>query len=516
MADLTPEDEARIAAAFDADFYRTRNPDIEEAGLDPLRHFLGGGWREGRDPTPDFSVRAYLDANEDVALLGLNPFLHYLTHGRDEGRPLKLDLGFRHAILHRAVRLEDRIELERGHDLPGGSAAKLAAALKPLGTRLFVTVSHDAYVDRVGGVQLCIQREAAAAADAGWSRLHLYPAIPALVTDFESLDPVVGLIVDGEKKGLFSAALVAQVLGERPRPAEVRFAVHSFLGHGVEAVSTVLDAVGARIGFLWLHDQSSLCAGYTLLRNDIAFCGAPPIESMACQVCIYGLRRRVQVAEHAAFLERFEVTVLAPSQAQLDLWRHGAAYRAVEARVHPHAALVPTGAAAPAGAGPLKLAFLGFAADHKGWPIFETLARGFEGDARYAFLHLGGGAPRDGPWTTVPISPDGTDGPAMTDAVRELGIDVALILSICPETFSFTAHEAVAAGAAIVAFADSSAVARLAADPAVGRVVDGEDDLRALLDSGGIRQLVRSVRRPALYDLAYSRVTADFLPGVSA
>lgn len=513
MAELSPKDEARIAAAFDADFYRARNPDIEEAGLDPLQHFLENGWREGRDPTPDFGVRAYLDANEDIALAGLNPFLHYLTHGRDEGRPLKLELGFRHAILHRAVRLEDRIEMERGHDVPGGSATKLAAALKPLGDRLFVTVSHDAYVDRVGGVQLCIQREAAAAAKDGWSRLHLYPAIPALVTDFETVDPVVGLIVDGKKKGLFSAALVAQALAQRPRPAQTRFAVHSFLGHSVDAVSDVLDAVGARTGFLWLHDQSSLCAGYTLLRNDIAFCGAPPITSMACGVCIYGLRRRVQVAEHAAFLERFDVTVLAPSQAQLDLWRHGAPYRASSAQVHPHAALEPTGGAAPVGDGPLKLAFLGFAADHKGWPIFERLARAYEDNDRYAFLHLGGGAPQDGPWTTVAISPDGSDGPVMTDAVRDLRIDVALILSICPETFSFTAHEAVAGGAAVVAFADSSAVARLAADPTIGRVVQDEDDLIALFASGGLAPLARAGRRPQLHELNYSRVTADFLPG---
>jgi hypothetical protein len=310
----------------------------------------------------------------------------------------------------------------------------------------------------------------------------------------------------------------ARALRERAAPGLVRFAVHSFLGHSVEAVSAVLDAVGAREGFLWLHDQSSLCAGYTLLRNDIAFCGAPPIDSMACGVCIYGLRRRVQVAEHAAFLERFEVTVLSPSQAQLDLWRHGAPYRADTALAHPHATLVSAGAgaAAPVAAGPLKLAFLGFAADHKGWPIFETLARACQGDDRYAFLHLGAGAPAAGPWTTHAVSPDGMDAPTMIDAVRTLSVDVALILSICPETFSFTAHEAVAGGAAVVALADSSAVARLAADPKIGRVARDEDDLRGLFDSGAVTALARAKRKPPLYDLAYSRVTADFLPGAAA
>ena len=35
---------------FDADFYLDRNRDVRDAGLDPLRHYLRHGWREGRSP----------------------------------------------------------------------------------------------------------------------------------------------------------------------------------------------------------------------------------------------------------------------------------------------------------------------------------------------------------------------------------------------------------------------------------------------------------------------------------
>src|SRR5690606_20397523 len=65
--------EARAAAAelFDPKFYLAMNHDVAESGADPLDHFLTHGWREGRDPSDDFSVADYLELNPDVAASGL-------------------------------------------------------------------------------------------------------------------------------------------------------------------------------------------------------------------------------------------------------------------------------------------------------------------------------------------------------------------------------------------------------------------------------------------------------------
>ncbi|WP_146619988.1 hypothetical protein [Acuticoccus sediminis] len=76
-----------VATAFDAEYYLANNPDVAATGADPLRHFMSHGWREGRDPAPDFSVNDYMEMNPDVATSGANPYVHYLRHGRDEGRP---------------------------------------------------------------------------------------------------------------------------------------------------------------------------------------------------------------------------------------------------------------------------------------------------------------------------------------------------------------------------------------------------------------------------------------------
>lgn len=91
---LRPDGGARAATfelvgnstLFDRQWYLETYPDVAAARTDPLRHFMDIGWREGRDPGPDFASSAYLKANPDVAAAGMNPLLHFIQFGSFEGR----------------------------------------------------------------------------------------------------------------------------------------------------------------------------------------------------------------------------------------------------------------------------------------------------------------------------------------------------------------------------------------------------------------------------------------------
>lgn len=74
------------SALFDRQWYLSRYPDVANSGVDPVAHYLQFGWREGRNPGPNFSTKGYLRANKDVAERDLNPLVHYLEHGQIEGR----------------------------------------------------------------------------------------------------------------------------------------------------------------------------------------------------------------------------------------------------------------------------------------------------------------------------------------------------------------------------------------------------------------------------------------------
>ena len=71
---------------FDADYYLSQNEDVRAAGLDPAWHYFDSGWKEPRNPHPEFSVAFYLRQYPDVAEAGIEPFGHFIADGAAEGR----------------------------------------------------------------------------------------------------------------------------------------------------------------------------------------------------------------------------------------------------------------------------------------------------------------------------------------------------------------------------------------------------------------------------------------------
>jgi hypothetical protein len=71
---------------FDSDWYVQQYPDLKEAGVNPVEHYLRFGGFESRDPSPKFNSAFYLEQNPDVAQEGINPLLHFVLYGEAEGR----------------------------------------------------------------------------------------------------------------------------------------------------------------------------------------------------------------------------------------------------------------------------------------------------------------------------------------------------------------------------------------------------------------------------------------------
>jgi hypothetical protein len=520
---LRHRERSLAAQEFDAGFYVASNPDVARTGVDPLDHFLASGWREGRDPNAAFSVKDYLESYPDIAAADINPFVHYLSAGRAEGRTGRTELGFRYEIIKRLVPLETRVAAvaRASARLKLGTAAALAKALGGARTGLadlHVTFSHDDYTANTGGVQLCLQREGARIAALGRDHLHLYPAKPWPVVRVRGEPGHLGVLLNGEPVGIFAPRTIAGVLAKSAGAAKPRrrsFAIHSLLGHAASETADILAAAGLKAGFFWLHDFASLCAGFHLLRNDVEDCSAPPPESAACGICVYGPWRERHLAEHERLFERLALTVVSPSRPTLDLWQASSAFPTAGETILPHATLAPRGPAPSTPADrPLRVAYAGMPTAHKGWEIFRDLAARFAADPRYHFLHLGGRAPVGSPIEFHKVTVTGATPRAMQDAIARHEADVVLLWPLCRETFSFAAYEAVAAGAAIVAGPDSGNVAAFVEAGGHGIVLGDEDALARAFEAGEVLQLARAKRLPMLYDLAFSGLTVDLLEGV--
>jgi len=71
---------------FNEVFYLTNYPDIKMAPISPIEHYYYQGWKENRNPGPEFDTTYYLESNPDVRLLDSNPLVHFIKYGKAEGR----------------------------------------------------------------------------------------------------------------------------------------------------------------------------------------------------------------------------------------------------------------------------------------------------------------------------------------------------------------------------------------------------------------------------------------------
>ncbi|MFM0438531.1 glycosyltransferase [Paraburkholderia strydomiana] len=70
---------------FDVDYYLTKYPDVANANIDALDHYVEWGGTEGRRPHPLFDPAWYTMQYPDLLGSGVHPLVHYWTIGRLEG-----------------------------------------------------------------------------------------------------------------------------------------------------------------------------------------------------------------------------------------------------------------------------------------------------------------------------------------------------------------------------------------------------------------------------------------------
>ena len=76
----------RKSEFFDAEWYLKNNPDVDAAGMDPVRHYVVFGVRSRRNPSPHFVNDEYYALHNDVRASKMNPLVHFERFGRREGR----------------------------------------------------------------------------------------------------------------------------------------------------------------------------------------------------------------------------------------------------------------------------------------------------------------------------------------------------------------------------------------------------------------------------------------------
>lgn len=80
----------RNSKYFDEKYYKLENPNVKG---DLCKHYYYYGWKEGKSPSYEFSNNFYLKNYKDVDDAGINPLVHYLLSGKAENRMIEKDNG---------------------------------------------------------------------------------------------------------------------------------------------------------------------------------------------------------------------------------------------------------------------------------------------------------------------------------------------------------------------------------------------------------------------------------------
>jgi hypothetical protein len=384
---------------------------------------------------------------------------------------------------------------------PGRLAERLARALAR--RRYVLAASHTDYLVAFGGIELQLAQEQRFAGDEGLAYLQLSPAGAA-----------VRVRVDGRPLGAHGAEALAAALRLLVTGGHECAALHlhHLLGWPLDRLAELVAAAAPRQARFFAHDYYALCANYNLLRDGQQFCGAPPIDSPTCRSCQSGAQRREHVVAIAQFLDgvaaRVPLSVVAPSEVARSWWTIGRPSADEPVRVVPHQRLVQLAARTVETTAPRRrsLGFVGYESRAKGSVEWERVISTPTLHHAYRFLHFGAIARPRPQVEHVPASVQ-LDGPdAMRAAIAGAGLELAFLWSICPETFSFTCHEALAAGAFVLTHADSGNIRALVEATGRGRVFATLESVLAFLhDRDEVERALAEHRRRAPLGLAWER-----------
>lgn len=455
--------------------------------------------------------RHYLSKHVDVAAAVINPLLRYVVAGRREGPSVqrevpggsdKLALYWAETTVLSEPDSNFELTLGRPEDVDaGGLLGRLLEALS--GT--IISVSHDDYVIATGGVQNIIADECAEFRRRGVPYLHLCPARPlrrlAQATDPEEFTFAVRL--NGDALGRLNAAGLAQLLSQLKAASHpVAWVIHHLMGHSPEVLRALIDVQSSAPPLFWAHDFFAACESYTLMRNDLAFCGGPSPASAACRVCIHGERRINHRARIAELIQGISPEIVAPSQSAIEIWKRTTGVSSLPVHIVPPARLLAVGSVRrSATRKPVRVAHVGAQVFHKGWSTFAKLTEAFQDDDRYEFYQLGAPSAVLERVRQITVRVSAEQRHAMVQALAFHNIDAVVCWGMWPETFCFTTHEAIASGAFLV-YRRHQGHVDVAAEvhaPDAAHAVEDEDELHRYLRSGGLlRDLTGAPRRDHL------------------
>lgn len=423
-----------------------------------------------------FDVLAYEEFRPDVKSADINSSLHYFLQGfKEVDHPFRGVLPQESILRHRAIRFigDDHFDpISISHEWRNSSNSKDLQSGYEIRKKLescwanakavVFSFSHDNAFTSTGGIQKIIREESTLFCKENFCYIHISPSSPLpFVNDILQENPYK-LCVDIRVDGIFIGS-VLQIsiirLIEQCNINQTFVVFHHFFGFNVGLLRHLIYRFSAvRRLIWWVHDYSLNCLSFTLMRDELEFCGSPSIQSAACTFCKFSDEREKYLEAIQPILSNTKILFIYPSRAALRVSNQGHYGPAdtAEKTIVPHASIKSYEIVEKivlTSERKCRVAFVGQPVSHKGWDEFISLVSNPILSAHYEWLHIGKGH------INIPITSIYMDGTrekiSMENLLRDNLIDIVFVWPLWPETFCIVALEAFCAGCHIITNSDS-------------------------------------------------------------
>lgn len=212
----------------------------------------------------------------------------------------------------------------------------------------------------------------------------------------------------------------------------------------------------------YLHDFHAVCPSYTLLNAQGRYCGVPDAE--VCKKCLPSNKLTFPAFSRQSDIAPWRETwremlgsatkIVAFSQSTVDIFRLAFPEqdKLPQIMVQPHTIqLSRYPKCTPQLRGPLKVAVIGHIGFAKGAVIVQEVVRLIEQRALPVQIVVIGTLERDAAFPHV-VTTGPFESASLPALLKEHGIGVCLLPSICPETFSYVTEEVITMEMPIVCF----------------------------------------------------------------
>jgi glycosyltransferase involved in cell wall biosynthesis len=415
---------------FSGEYYLATNPEVAQAGVNPLWHYAVFGHLEGRNPHPKFDTAFYVEQYPECRSGWANPLVHFMLVGQkkgyrtdstfDEKRDRPRVEAFRAALDPKLPNL-----LMVGHSLCGGTERHILDLAGVIADRCNVLLLYSI---RGGKIKLTLIKSTP-------EGMALAPRL-ALTFGPEDQTPVLAKVIEALR---VMRVHIHHAMGNEP-----------WLQRLIDLLALPYDVT--------LHDYYMLSPSAHLCDQDGRYVGEPSPENesrLLKSAAVSSRSLRDWQANYRSLLAGAS-RVIAPSQ---DLARRmSRAFPECRMMVVPHSEpgerfpeVVPPRKLN--GKEPLRVAILGWVQPHKGLAVVQRCSQlAMDKDLPLVFHVVGDTLPKIPTYPESNLSCTGEykprDLPSLLDKVMP---DLVWFPTQCPESYCYTLSEAMRAGCPIVA-----------------------------------------------------------------